>query len=216
LAIFAVGFSVWLWSLQKALSLGRPKRKPDWRLLPEDQAASADVEAGSRTVRGEPEALSQALARTLAHVHAGGFSPLFEITERTSKRISLTKTGPLVCNQPSGLYFSEGEITFQELGNGTTRVTYVLGFDRLKKRTRNIALAIILGIGLPAMVIAAVVMSLVVIPSPATAVRWQVLQTLQVAHTLWPPFMILGLYSTGRRQSKTYFSNLLTTLESIE
>jgi hypothetical protein len=153
LAIFAVAFSVWLWSLQKALSLGRPKGKRDWRLLAEDPATSADVEAGSRTVRGEPEALSQALARSLAQVHAGGFSPLFEITVRTSKRIALTKTGPLVCNQPSGLYFSECEITFQELGNGTTRVTYVLGFDRLKKRTRNIALAIILGLGLPALVI---------------------------------------------------------------
>jgi hypothetical protein len=215
-AIMAVGFLVWLWSLQKALALGRRKVEIDWRMLPEEQAKAGDVETGARTVRGEPEALSQALARSLTQLGAGGFAPLFEITERTANRIALKKTGPLVCNQPAGMWFSEAEINFDYLGNDTTRVSYVLGFDRLVKRVRAIVLSIILGIGLPIMIIVGALIWILVLPSPAPAVRWQVLQTMQIAHALWPPFLFLGLLSAGRRHAKTYFSNLLSTLELAE
>ncbi len=207
------GFLVWLWSLQKALAIGRRMTPRDWRLLPEQQPALADTESGARTVRGEPEMLSQTLARSLTQLNIGGFMPLFEITERTSDRIALKKTGPLVCNQPSGMYFSEAEITLEYLGNDTTRVAYVLGFDRLVRRVKTIALSIMLGIGLPVLLIVGAVIWFVVIPSPDPAARWQVFQTLQIVHALWPPFLFLWLYSSGRRQSKTYFSNLLSTLE---
>jgi hypothetical protein len=215
-AIMTVGFLVWLWSLQKTLALGQRSVTPDWRMLPEQQTAPTDTESGSRTVRCEPEALSQALARSLTQMNVGGFLPLYEITERTSQRIGLKKTGPLMCNQPAGMYFSEGEITFDGLPNGSTKVSYALGFDRLVKRVKTIALAIIFGVGLPLLIIVGAVVWVWVLPSPHPAVRWQVLQTLQIAHGLWPPFLFLGLYSTGRRQSKTYFSNLLSTLELAE
>jgi hypothetical protein len=52
-----------------------------------------------------------------------------------------------------------------------------------------------------------------VVQSDEAAIRWQVLQCLQIAHAIWPPFMITGIYSMGRRHSKTFVSNLLTTLE---
>jgi hypothetical protein len=215
-AVMMVGFFFWLWSLQKALALGRQSEPADWRMLPEEQVAHADTETGSRIVRGEPELLSQSLARSLTQLGAGGFAPLFEIIERNSERIALKKTGPLMCNQPAGMYFSEAEITFEPLGNETTRVSYLLGFDRLVKRVRVISLSIILGIGLPVLLIVGGVIWFFVLPSPAPGVRWQVLQTFQIIHALWPPFLVLGLYNTGRRQAKTYFSNLLSTLELAE
>jgi hypothetical protein len=212
-AIMTIGFLFWLWSLQKTLALGRRAEPADWRLLPEERGRHADTETGSRIVRGEPETLSQSLARSLTQLGAGGFVPLFEIIERTSSRIALKKTGPLVCNQPAGMYFSEAEIAFEPVGHGTTRVTYLLGFDRLVKRVQIVSLAIILGIGLPTLLIVGGVIWYFVIPSQAPGVRWQVLQTLQIAHALWPPFLVLGLYNTGRRHAKTYFANLLSTLE---
>jgi hypothetical protein len=212
-AIMTLGFLVWLWSLQKALAMGRHAAEPDWRKLPEEQPAQVNPETGSRIVRGEPEALSQALARTMLQLGAGGFVPLYEITERTSERIVLKKTGPLVCNQPAGMYFSEAEITFQYLGNKLTEVSYSLGFDRLEKKMRNVALWIILGIGLPVMLIVGGLIWFLVLPSHAPAIRGQVLQALQIAHALWPPFLVMGMYSSGRRHAKTYFSNLLSTLE---
>ena len=141
------------------------------------------------------------------------FSSLFEITERSAERVVVQKTGPLVCNQSAGMYFSEAVITFEDLRNNMVRVSYLLDYERLSGRLRTVALGIIFGIGLPVMVAVGSIMWLYVVPSHDPAVRWQVFQTLQIAHALWPPFLIIGLYSLGRRQSKTYFSKLLSTLE---
>jgi hypothetical protein len=212
-AIMTIGFLVWLWSLQKALGLGRSRVKADWRMVPEEPPA-ADGETGSRTVRGEPGQLSQALARTLLEHGNNPAGPAFEITERSSRRIEL-KTASNT-SQTAGSYFSEAVIDFERVGGDTTRVSYTLTYDRLLRRTRRIALAIIFGVGLPLMVILGGVIWFAVIPSASPAVRWQVLQTLQIAHGLWPPFLVIGVYNSGRRQSKMYFSNLLSTLEVAE
>ena len=167
-------------------------------------------------MRGTPEKLSAALLRLIVQHNVGTFGSLFEVVERTPQRIGLRKNGPLMCNQPPSLYFSEAELTFEPVGNDTTRVSYVLGFDRLARRVKFVALSIILGIGLPVLVIVGGLIWHFVLPSPNPAIQWQVLQTLQVSHALWPPFLFLWLYSAGRRQSKTYFSNLLSTLELAE
>ena len=214
--IMVVGFLVWVWSLQMALGIGRSTTKPDWRMLADEQPSQTNTESGARTVRGTPEKLSAVLARLIVQHNVGTFGSLFEVVERTSHRIVLRKNGPLMCNQPPSLYFSEAELNFEPVGNDTTRVSYVLGFDRLARRVKIVALSIILGIGLPVVVIVGGLIWYFVLPSPNPAIQWQVLQTLQVSHALWPPFLFLWLYSAGRRQSKTYFSNLLSTLELAE
>jgi hypothetical protein len=215
IVIMVCGVLIWLWSLQMALAIGRNKEHPDWRML-DEQPAQANSETGARTVYGSQETLSAALARSLVQLNVGTFGSLFEIVERTPERILLKKTGPLMCNQPAGLYFSEAEVTFEELANGVTRVAYTLGYDRLARRVKQIALGIILGIGLPTLLIVGGLIWYFVLPSQNPAVQWQVVQTLQIAHALWPPFLFIWLYRAGRRQSKTYFSNLLSTLELAE
>lgn len=214
--IMVVGFLVWLWSLQMALGIGRSKVKADWRILDEEQPSQTNTESGARTVRGTPEKLSAALARSLVQHNVGTFGSLFEVVERTPHRIVLKKAGPLLCNQPPSFYFSEAELNFENLGNDTTRVSYVLGFDRLARRVKLVALAIILGIGLPTLLIVGAIIWFFVLPSQNPAVQWQVFQTLQVSHALWPPYLFLWLYTAGRRHSKTYFSNLISTLELAE
>jgi hypothetical protein len=216
IGIMVGGFLVWLWSLQMALAIGRSAGKPDWRMLAEAEPKQVNTESGARTVRGAPERLSAALARSLVQLNVGTFGSLFEVVERTPERILLKKTGPLMCNQPAGLYFSEAEVTFEDLGNDTTRVSYTLGYDRLARRIKLIALCIIVGIGLPVMMIVGALIWRFVLPSHNPAVQWQVLQSLQIVHALWPPFLFIWLYRAGRRQSKTYFSNLLSTLELAE
>jgi hypothetical protein len=46
-------------------------------------------------------------------------------------------------------------------------------------------------------------------PSPAPAARWQAVQVVQMAHVLWPPFLIYGLWSKQRSMARDAASNLL-------
>lgn len=219
-AVFVVvmggGFIAWVCSLSLALRLGTVPLQSDEINADFEARSWAGTEVGSRTVQGTPAKLSKSLARALTQINIGGFGALFEIPERTDEKISLRKTGPLLCNQPSGLYFSVADVAFEYLGNKTTRVHYKLGYDRLARRMRSIALGIILLIGLPVMLVVGSLIWYQVLPSDDRHLQWQVFQSLQIVHAIWPPFLLIGLYSMGRRQSKTYFSNLLSDLELAE
>lgn len=93
---------------------------------------------------------------------------------------------------------------------------YRLGYGRLVRRLRSIALALILGIGLPVLLIVGAAIWLVVIPSPHPATRWQVLQTPQIVHLLWPPFLVMWLYSVGKKHSKILIENVIASSEILQ
>ena len=204
-AIMAGGFIVWLCSLSVALRLGTTPIRSSSPTADFEPKSWAGTEFGSRTVQGTPAKLSKALARALTQLNVGGFTSLYEIVDRTDQNLVVRKTGPLVCNQPSGLYFSEAKIAFDYLGNGTTRVSYELGYDRLAKRMRSIALGIIFLIGLPVMLIVGGAVWHFVLSSTNPNTRWQVLQTLQITHALWPPFIFIAVYALGRRSQRRTF-----------
>jgi hypothetical protein len=210
-AIMGIGAGLWFLSLVKTLRIGRESNEQeDW---PEKEPLEPGIQSGERTIHGDPEKLSKALVRSLLQVNIGMFGSLYEVTERTAKRVVLRKTGPLMCNQPAGLFFSEAAFHFDPLGGDAVRVSYELGFARLVRLTRRIGLAIIFGIGLPIMLLVGGLIWFLVIPSQEPGVRWQVFQSLHIIHGLWPPLMFSWMYSMGRRHSKTFVSNLLTTLE---
>jgi len=78
---------------------------------------------------------------------------------------------------------------------------------------RRVSLSIIFGAGLPIMLVVGTLIWFLVVQNQEPMMRWQVFQCFHIVHALWPPFLFMGLYSSGRRHSKTYVSNLLTTLE---
>lgn len=212
-AIMGIGFLIWAYSLIKTLRIGNETTVDDpWKPGAIDPGSST-THSGERTIHGDPEQLSKALVRSLLQVNIGMFGSLFEVVERTGKRVVLKKTGPLICNQPAGLYFSEAEFEFDRLGGDAVRVEYRLGYDRLVRLTKRVSLSIIFLAGLPAMAVVGALIWFLVVQADNPAVRWQVFQTLQIVHALWPPFLMIGIYSMGRRHSKTFVSNLLTTLE---
>lgn len=210
-SIMAIGVFVWLWSLIKALRLGKATGLADRVSFDED--SEFDTETGEVAVHGEPESLSKALVRTLRQPGVGIFGALFKVTERTANRVSLKKTGPIICNQPTGLYFTEAELNFEPTGKGVVRVSYCLGYARLVRLLRKVALSIILGIGLPLTVIIGSLIWLFVVQSDDPKVRWQVFQTIQIGHALWPPFLFMWFYSVGRRQSKNFVENLIASVD---
>lgn len=212
-AIMGTGFVVWVYSLIKTLQIGRESDTTDEWQPGSPMPSKSSAISGERTIHGDPEKLSKALVRSLLQVNIGMFGSLFEVVERTAERVVLKKTGPLCCNQPAGLYFSEAEFNFEPIGGDAVRVSYQLGYERLVRLTKRISLGLIVGVGLPVMLVVGLVMWLVVIPSEDPAVRWQIFQCLHIVHALWPPFLMIWIYSMGRRHSKTFVSNLLTTLE---
>ena len=128
------GLLVWLLSLVVALRLGRREGDESGfsahRFSSSELDSGGPVEAGERVVRGDPEKISREIVRAFLQGHLGGAS-LFEVLERTPRRVVLKKTGPLVVNQPAGLYFSEAEFDLDPLGGDEVRVRYALGFARL-------------------------------------------------------------------------------------
>jgi hypothetical protein len=215
--IMAAGVTAWAVSLSRALRLGRPARQPQPSLSDENvEFSQFEWQTGTVTLRGNREALSKALLRSLAQLQFGFFASIFRMQQYDDGRIVLKKVGPLVCNLPPGLYFTEAEISFQQTNAGTVEASYRVGFGRLLRKLRRITLGIILGIGLPTMLLVGSAVWLFVIPSPMPGMRWQVLQTLQIAHALWPPFLIMWLYSIGRRQSKTLIESLIASSEILQ
>jgi hypothetical protein len=139
--IMGIGLFFWLYSLVKTLRIGHESAEQDLWKPGGELPNSSTTQSGERTIHGDPEKLSKALARSLMQINIGTFGSLFEIVERTSKRVMLKKTGPLVCNQPAGLYFSEALFDFEPLGGDAVRVAYQLGYDRLAQTTKRISLA---------------------------------------------------------------------------
>jgi hypothetical protein len=215
-AIMGVGVMVWTFSLHRALRLGLVVKQPD-PLVPDEDAEVGKFESqsGTVTLRGDPQALSKALVRSLVQLQFGLFASVFKIREYEDGRIALKKIGPLVCNMPPGLHFTEAEISFERTNQGTVQVSYRLGYARLVRLLRKIALCFILVIGLPTIFLVGAIVWLLVIPSPIPGVRWQVLQTLQIGHALWPPFMFMWFYSLGRRQSRTLIENVISSIEMV-
>ena len=218
--IMVVAVGVWAYSLRRAARLGQRNSMATDPWAPgvafDNQSGECEGVTGAQTIRGEPESISKALGQMLLSTGVPGmFATLFEITERSSERIAITKTGPLICNQPSGLCFSEAEFEFRRAGGNTVEVTYRLHFERLLRGVRRTALGIILGLGLPVLFVVGWVVWVFVVSSDDPAVRWQVFQTLQVVHVLWPPFLLMSVYRSGRVHARTYVSNLLRSLELV-
>ncbi len=209
---------VWAISFRKAARLGQGTRTAteSWPMARFDEPEPlSDIDVtGIQTVRGSRSEVSRLLGRTLLDSGVPGvFASLFEITERTDERIQIRKTGPLICNQPTGMYFSEAVFDLKRIGPDSVEVHYRLGFERLLKGMRRTALAFIIGIGLPVLLIVGGVVWIYVVNNPNQVVRWQVFQTLQVAHVLWPPFLLTGLFNSGRRHTRTWISNVLRSVE---
>lgn len=215
-AIMTVGICVWCHSLVRALEIGASKVPPvdPWGDFEQEEPDDGGAETGARTLRGDPEMISRGLALTLLRTGLpGSFSSLFEVVERSARRVVIRKNGPLFCNQPPSLYFTEAEFTLMPVGEDAVEVGYHVSFGQLAQKTRRIALGIIFGIGLPVLLGVGWAVWSFCVNNPNPSLRWMVFQSLHIAHALWPPFLFIHLYKAGRKHSRTYVSNLLVSAE---
>lgn len=215
----------WAISLRKASLLGRqalatgedPFAPLTFEPTSESTIESGDGVRNSQTVRGRTEDVSLAIVDQFTRTAVpGNYATIFEVTEATSDKVVVRKTGPLMCNQPTGMYFSEAEFDLRQLGDDVVEVSYELGFERFRKRVRTICLGLIVGVTLPVMIIAGFVIWFLVVSSENPGVRWQVFQTLQLTHLIWPPFLLIWMYGSGQTHSNTYVSNMLRALRPAD
>lgn len=219
--ILSVMVLAWAVSLRKASRMGdNGQRSEDDPFAPLTFEPTAEPVGGvrnSQTVRGQIENVSQAIVDQFTRTAVpGNFATIFEVTQATSEKVVVRKTGPLMCNQPTGMYFSEAEFDLRQLGDDVVEVSYELGFERFRTRVRTICLGLIVGLTLPVMIIAGFVIWFFVVSSPNPSVRWQVFQTLQLTHLIWPPFLLIWMYGSGQTHSNTYVSNMLRALRPAD
>jgi hypothetical protein len=107
----------------------------------------------------------------------------------------------------------EIDVRAQQAG-GQTLVTADVNDSKLARKLQ-IPLAILVTLVMP-VVVAGVpaALWLLVAPSPTPAVRWQSIQVLQIAHILWPPFLLYMLWKKQREMVLSTVSNLLVRAEA--
>jgi hypothetical protein len=209
--VMGIAVVVWIWSLAKALRLGRRSTRAD--RLTFDDFSEFETQTGEVVVRGEQAAVSSALKKSFQQPGLATLGALYKIMDWSADRLTLEKMGSLVSNQPPGLYFSEAEFTIAPAGSDMVRVSYDLGYTRIIRLLRKIALCVIFLAGLPTIVVVGSVIWFYVVQSEDPAVRWQTFQVVHVGHALWPPFLIMWFYRVGWRNSRAFVENLIASVE---
>ncbi|TWT87213.1 hypothetical protein Mal64_27510 [Pseudobythopirellula maris] len=213
-AIMSVAICIWFWSLALALRMGRPSEAPESFTVKRPETTGDLV--GEITVHGECDEVSKELVRSLRRPSVNRVTSVLRVTEHSPERVVFSNAGGGICNQAASHYFDEGEMLLAPAGDGRVRVHYRIGLSGMLRRFRQLALGMALGLGLPGLLLVGGLVAALVLPSPEPAVRGQVLQTLQVVHVLWLPFLFIHIAKTARRQSRAFIESLIESAESLD
>jgi hypothetical protein len=174
-----------------------------------DETSSAGWLLGEATVKGAPAALSDKMAAALAAPAGLGVVPL-KLTEKADDHISFEWPGPALVGQQRVWWFRRGQLRFNSLGGGTTRVGYAIELKPILHWLR--IASIIQFFGLVGIVTLFWVLHTFVVPAQEVGVRWQVVQMVQAVHLLWPPFLFVTMYRRARENVITRFDTFLHNL----
>ncbi|MCO6047271.1 hypothetical protein NG895_25505 [Aeoliella sp. ICT_H6.2] len=214
-AIMTVGGLVWLVALALTLRIGKPSR--DQRDFEPDPSYADEfaIESGTARMAGDGRTAARRLVRAILQSNQKLYGAMYKIVERGDSRIAIEKVDPLVCNQLPGTYFSHAEFDLRVVSYQEVEVHYRLDLQRIARLMRRISL-LLLALAVVVMLVIGVLIGLLVIPSEQPAIRWQVVQTVQIVHVLWPPFLPIGIYTFGRRSAKMWVENLIATAEFVD
>ena len=177
--------------------------------LSTDGPEQVDLE-GQATVALAPDEVSRSLTRFFANHLATGLA----VEESSPTRVRLS-TGGAVGSAGAGrqgrMPLDEVTFTFRSVAGGAAEVRYGARLTRLKRFCR-IGAGVFQILGLAALGAACYVMLTFVVRSPKIGIRYQVWQTLQLVHFLWPPFLFAGVYAMTRRSIARLIGTLLGNL----
>jgi len=209
LAIAGAMFVVWAVATRFAFSRLYPSRREGENY---DPAAELDPELvrGEVELTGDRETLSRKIAERLAAATGIAGASFLRITSRTAERVAFERI-PGATTERAGPAFVSGEVTLVPDGP-RVRARYSLSLHRFARTMRLVTYLVcfvyggLFVIGVPALV------WLFVVHNEDERVRWQVFQTAQMIHGVWPPFLIGYLNDRLRRAAGAFLETLLSNL----
>jgi hypothetical protein len=200
---------VWLIGTWFALSRLRPSTPPE--VIPGGLEAR-DVLTGEAELTGDAEAISKKIAEQLiAATSMGGMSGV-KITERTRERVAFEKTEGV--GSHAAMAFDSGLVTLEARGE-KVRVRYAVSQKRFARVMRIVTYLVCFLYGGIFVIGAPLLIWLFVVNSENANVRRQVWQTFQMAHGVWPPFLVGFLSGLLRKRAAGFFDTLLANLGHI-
>lgn len=160
--------------------------------------SDVDLIRGEAELAGDRETLSRKLAERLASSGEG----VFKLVRRDAEGVAFEMLGPLGVS---------GEVALVQDGP-RVRARYSLQMGRFNRLMGLIAKLVcfvyggLFVVGVPALV------WLLVVHNPDERIRWQVLQTFQMVHGVWPPFLVGHLVG---RMRNAVVALLRTALSSL-
>ncbi len=173
-------------------------------------AGERGPERGSVTVPRPPETLCKEIAERLTE-QSTGLSVRILACDPSAVRVRLfpmASSDAAMAQRPG-----DGAVLQCRLepeGEGT-HLTWTVDARPLNRLFRT-GMKVILGLAFLALLFAAVVMPTLVIPSQEEALRWQVVQTMQVLHFLWPPFVLAFVANRRRAMVEARTGDMLANL----
>lgn len=173
-----------------------------------EELPSTDSTLGEVEIAGSPGELSTKLASLIARNGINSMGAV-ELTKVDNNNVVFQASG-MTPNPRHGAFNLRGEITFQAVKPGRSIASYRLEVPR--RRGLMITAWSIQAVGLVALIAVFLVMRGFVVDHPNPNVRVQVVQTAQVGHLLWLPFLFCGLARSQQKHARIQIQSMLTNL----
>lgn len=208
-AITAAMALIWLLATRFALSRLARLRRGSLEEPYTDDALSEAVFTGETLLPGEREGLAQTIAERLAVAAMPAGTPPFLVTERTVEKVAFEHLPGVRGRGPRVL--DSGVITLRRAGGGT-RIRYALSLRRFAGIMKTVTYLVCFAYGGLFVIGVPLLIWFLVVHSEDPQVRWQVIQTVQMLHGVWPPFLIGALSSRLTTTAIGRFRGMLENL----
>jgi hypothetical protein len=189
--IWGTGLVLWALALRRSLAYLRPAAVQESLLaadpIVELEPSGPGLRRGTVEVPGEAEPLGEEVAGRLAADLGGTF-----VVRQERDTLVCTNSLSPAFSQLGWANVSRAVLRVTSVGAGRSQVAYELGARPLQRRLGKIGLVVVFAAGLPTLLTVGALIWYLVLPSQVPAVRWQVFQTFQIVHALWPPFLVLS------------------------
>ena len=201
---------VWLTATRFAFSRLRTRDRYEEYEDRRDDEYDGEAIHGEVVVEGTREALSKKIAEQLAASSSVTGTFFLKITECTKDRVAFERTRGAP-GRHAQCAFRFGVILLKSEGN-QVRLRYVIPIQRFLRIMKLVTYLVCFVYGGIFVFGTPILIWHLVVQSDDPKLRWQVLQTLQMVHGVWPPFLIGSV--TGRLKGATaaYFDTLLQNL----